>query len=173
MRDAGLRTLIVVAGLGAASAMVALGACASDDPRDISSRDGGRDAPLLGDAVPLDGEASVPPGDVCGDAQGLEKGAPWPMRGGCPKRAGVASNVGPQSASVKWSVPLPAGESSPAVSADRLVWVGTGDGDVIVLSGDGTVQGALRTGGPVRSSPARSATTIKIQKPASRMHPGA
>lgn len=162
MRAASLRHFIVVAGLGGAFGLAALGACASDDPGDTSSRDGGRDASLLGDALPPDGEAGVPLGDLCGDPQGLEKDAPWPMRGGCPKGAGVASNVGPQTASVKWSVPLPVGESSPAVSADRLVWVGTADGDVIVLSGDGTVQGALRTGGPLRSSPARSAAGLTV-----------
>ena len=161
MRALGLRFLIV-AGLAGAWALAALAACASDDPSDTSNKDGGGDAPLLGDTAPPDGEASVPLGDVCGDSQGLEKGAPWPMRGGCPKRAGAASGTGPQAASVKWSVPLPAGDSSPAISADHLVWVGTADGDVIAIGGDGTVQGALRTGGPVRSSPARSASGLTV-----------
>lgn len=162
MRAVGVRSLIVIAGLAGAASLAALAACASDDPGDASNKDGGRDAALLGDATPPDGEAGVPLGDVCGNAEGVEKGAPWPMRGGCPKRAGVASGSGPRTASVKWSVPLAVGDSSPAISADHRVWVGTADGDVIALSAAGIVEGALRTGGAVRSSPARSASGLTI-----------
>lgn len=163
MRVASLRYLFVVAGLSGVFALAAVAACASDDPSSPSNEDsGGTDAPLLGDAVAPEGEAGVPLGDVCGDSRGLERNAPWPMRGGCPKRAGVSSSAGPRAASVKWSVPLPAGDTSPAIAADRLVWVGTSNGDVIVLSGDGIVQGALRTGGPVRSSAVRSASGLTV-----------
>jgi outer membrane protein assembly factor BamB len=159
---AAIRYLSVVAGLGAAFALGAMGACASDEPADTSKDDSGFDAPVLGDAGPPEAEAAVPLGDVCGASEGLEKESPWPLRGGCPKRAGVSENAGPQAATVKWSVPMPAGESSPAISADNVVWVGTADGDVIGLSGGGVVQGAFRTGGPVRSSPARSAPGLTI-----------
>jgi outer membrane protein assembly factor BamB len=159
---AALRYLAVLAALAGASAAVALSACASDDPGDTTSTDGGSDAPFFGDVALPDGEAGVPLGEICGDAEGLEKDAPWPLRGGCPKRAGVSSQLGPQGASVKWSVALPAGESSPAISADRVVWVGTADGDIIGLSGGGKVEGAFRTGAPVRSSPARSAAGLTI-----------
>lgn len=162
MRLTSIRPILVVAAIAWAYAVALLAACASDEPADTSTKDGGREASLLGDAVPPEAEASVPLGEVCGDSQGLEKKAPWPMRGGCPKRAGVSPSAGPQTAKVKWSVPLPAGESSPAIAADHYVWVGTTDGDVIALSGDGTVQGALRTGGPVRSSPARAATGLTV-----------
>ena len=165
MRDVGLRSLIVVASLGGLTAFAALGAlaaCASDDPGDTSTKDGGGDALLIGDSRPPDGEASVPLGDICGDTAGLEPESPWPMRGGCPKRAGVGATPGPQSATVKWSVPLLAGSSSPAIAADRLVWVGTKDGDVVSLSAGGQILGALRTGAAVSSSPARSASHLTI-----------
>lgn len=172
MRSFGtLRGLSVVVALalgsfGAASALGALAAfsaCASSDPAAPSpSEDGGSDAPLLGETSPPDGDADVPLGDVCGDAKGIENDAPWPMLGGCPKRAGVASGAGPQNATLKWSLSLAAGDSSPAIGADRLLWVGTTDGDVVVLSAAGVVQAALHTGGAVRSSPVRSATGLSV-----------
>lgn len=144
------------------AAFVLLAACADDEPADTSSPDAGSDALLLGDVIAPDADADVPLGDVCGDAKGLEVDAPWPMRGGCPKRAGVASSPGPQNAVVKWSLSLRAGETSPAISADRFVWVGTADGDVVVLTPGGVVEGALHTGGPVRSSPVRAATGVTV-----------
>ena len=140
-----------------------LAACASAEHEETTApADGPSDALLIGDTLPADGDADVPLGEVCGDSQGLELDAPWPMRGGCPKRAGVSSATGPQNATLKWSVDLPAGESSPAIAADGLIWVGTADRDVVVLSPDGIVQNALRTGGAVRSSPARSATGLTV-----------
>jgi outer membrane protein assembly factor BamB len=164
-----LRSLAVVVALGSFGAVSALGAlaafsaCASSDPAAPSpSDDGGSDAPFLGETSPPDGGADVPLGDVCGDAKGIETDAPWPMRGGCPKRAGVASGAGPQNATVKWSLSLAAGDSSPAIAADRLLWVGTTDGDVVVLSAAGVLQAALHTGGAVRSSPVRSATGLSV-----------
>lgn len=153
-------TWVVLTGV-LASAM--LGACSSDDTADAPAKDaGGGESSLLGDAGVPDADADVPLGEICGDAQGLEKDAPWPLRGGCPKRAGIASVNGPPTAGVKWSVALPVGESSPAIAADRLIWIGSTDGDVLVLSAAGIVQGALRTGGAVKSSPARSATSHTI-----------
>jgi outer membrane protein assembly factor BamB len=161
MRVVGLRSLLVVAGLAGVSALAALAACASDDPADTSSKDAGTDTLKFGDAMP-EAEAGVPIGNVCGDAKGLEKDAPWPMRGGCPKRAGVSANGGPAAATVKWAVALPVGESSPAVSADHHVWIGTADGDVIALSGGGSVVGAFHTVGAVRSSPARASSGLTV-----------
>jgi outer membrane protein assembly factor BamB len=161
MESAVVRYLILSAALLSAGTGVGLAACASDAPADTSS-DASSDAPLLGDTTPPIPDAEVPLGDVCGDPGGLEKGAPWPMRGGCPKRAGASSTRGPQSGGVRWSTPLPAGESSPVVASDRRIWIGTADGDVVVVSANGVVEGALRTGGPVRSSPARSASGLAI-----------
>jgi outer membrane protein assembly factor BamB len=147
--------------LGVAFAL--LGACASDDTDPSPAVvDATSDASLLGDVAVPDGDADVPLGDVCGDGEGLEKDAPWPLRGGCAKRAGLSTNPGPQNAVVKWSLPLRAGGTSPAVSAERHIWVGTADGDVMVITPSGVVLGALRTGGPVRSSPARVASGFTV-----------
>jgi outer membrane protein assembly factor BamB len=163
MRAVVFRSFLAVAGLSVLGAVTVLAACASAEHPDAAPlADGSSDAPLLGDTTAPDAGTDVPLGDVCGDSQGLEKDAPWPMRGGCPKRGGVSSSTGPQNATLKWSVELPAGESSPAIAADRLVWVGTADHDVVVLSPGGVVQNALHTGGAVSSSPARSATGLTV-----------
>ena len=45
------------------------------------------------------------------------------------------------------------GESSPAIAASEIVWVGTTDGKVMAASG-GVVRWGYITGGPVKSSPA-------------------
>ena len=142
--------------------VAALAACASDDPGGAENEGGSGDAPLLGETAPPDGEAGVPAGEVCGDAQGLEVGSPWPLRGGCPKRGGVSAKAGPSAASVKWSLPLLAGDGSPAIGADHVLWVGTTEGDVLAISPGGTIVGSLRTGGAVRSSPARTASGLTV-----------
>ena len=169
MGFARLRRLSVVGVLGAlagAGGLGALGAfsgCASDDPTTPApAAEAGSDASLIGETSKPDNDADVPLGDVCGNEKGLENDAPWPMRGGCPKRAGVAFGAGPQNAVVKWSLPLAAGDTSPAIGADRLLWVGTTDGDVVVLSASGVVQAALHTGGAVKSSAARSTSGLSV-----------
>ena len=144
-----------------------LAACASDDPAaPAEPMEAASDAPLLGDTIAPEPDAEVPLGDICGDSQGIEVNSPWPMRGGCPKRAGASSGPGPQNATLIWSVPLLAGESSPAIGADRIIWVGTSYGDgggaVVGLSPGGAIEGVLHTAAPVRSSPARSATGLTI-----------
>src|SRR5512137_3196436 len=82
------------------------------------------DSPRLGEGGPAEAAAEPPLGDPCGDRQGLEPNAPWPMRGGCPKRAGYFPGVGPATATVKWTLPVAASASSPALSADGIVWFG-------------------------------------------------
>jgi outer membrane protein assembly factor BamB len=147
---------------GATAGLALLVACTSDAPADAVAREAGSDASLLGDVAAPVPDAGVPLGDVCGDATGLEKGSPWPLRGGCPKRAGVAGGSGPTTATVKWSLSVRAGDTSPAIAADGAVWVGTAEGDVLVVTPGGAVAGALRTGGAVRSSPARAATGLTL-----------
>ena len=165
-----LRRAPVIGLLGAlavAGSLGALGAfwgCASDDaatPAPLGN-EAGPDASLIGETSKPDNDADVPLGDVCGNGKGLENDAPWPMRGGCPKRAGVAFGAGPQNAIVKWTLPLAAGDTSPAIAADHTLWVGTSDGDVVVLSEGGVVQAALHTGGAVKSSAARSAAGLSV-----------
>lgn len=164
MRVAPRSVLVLVA--AAASSLLAfamVGACASDPPdapKDVP--DATSDAALFGDVIAPDADADVPLGDVCGSSAGLEKDAPWPLRGGCAKRAGLSPNPGPQNAVVKWALALRAGDTSPAISADGHVWVGTAEGDVMVVTPSGMVLGALRTGGAVRSSPARVASGFTV-----------
>lgn len=162
MRVAAPRHILALAGALVLPLVAAVAACASDDPGGIANDDGGGDAPFLGDTTPPDGEAGVPAGEVCGDAKGLEPSSPWPLRGGCPKRGGVSATMGPGAATVKWSLPLLAGDSSPALGADHVLWIGTTEGDVLAVSPAGTIVGALRTGGAVRSSPARSTAGLTV-----------
>src|SRR5690606_13337531 len=108
---------------------------------------------VVDDGAAPDVPEDPPPGDVCGDSRGLDPLASWPLRGGCPTRAGRSSSLGPQNANARWREPTSAGESSPAVAASNLIWLGTAEGDVLALTPGGTVPYAYRTGGPVRSSP--------------------
>lgn len=138
-------------------------ACASDEVDAVGPSAAGGDAALDGEsgALPADPTAS-PAGDPCGARGGLQAGAPWPLRGGCPKRAGVLPGAGPQSATLQWSVPIAAGDSSPAVDAAGLVWLGTAGGDVLAVSSGGVVLGALHTPAAVRASVALAATGLAI-----------
>lgn len=162
MRSSVIRALGVALVASQATAL-SLVACGKDDePSPATPQEAGLEASLVGDALPPDAGGEVPLGEICGDARGIEPNAPWPLRGGCPKRAGLAATVGPQNATLRWTVALPSGESSVAIAADRLLWVGATSGHVLAMSGSGVVQWALATGGPVRSSPARSASGITV-----------
>lgn len=142
------------------SAAAALSACAGDEVDGfVPAPDAADEASLLGDAG-VDVAVEAAAYDVCGDNGGLEREAPWPVRGGCPKRASVAVRPGPRTASVRWSTPLAAGASAPVVSASRVVWVGTDDGDVVAVSLAGTPVAALHTGDAVRASVALAANGV-------------
>ena len=89
-------------------------------------------------------------------------GAPWPMLGGCPKRASRHEASATYSSTIRWSIPTPAAESSPAISVAGFLWVGTSDGRAVALSAFyGNLITSVKLGDqPVTSSPAsRSATT--------------
>lgn len=151
-----MRRLWFVLASSALASALAL-ACAKDDEAPGAPRgDGGLDAALIGETAPPDPDADVPLGDVCGDPGGLQPNAVWPLKGGCPKRASYAGRPGPQNATIRWSTPIAAAESSPAITADGTLWVGTADGDVVAIAAtNGNVLSALRVGGgAVRSSPA-------------------
>lgn len=136
-------------------ALVAFGACGGEERSDPPAIvDATADTPLLGETSPPEPDAEPDPGDVCGLRGGLMPSAPWPLRGGCPTRAGRASVSGPQSATVSATVPALAGESSPAVTSNGLVWVGTTDGWVLAISNIGEIRWAHKTGGAIKSSPA-------------------
>lgn len=142
-------------------------ACASGDGdgATLDTNDAAGGLPPLGSAdgssPGVDDDAGPTPGDVCGDRSGLQKNAPWPLRGGCPTRAGWSFSVGPKGAS-EYGVPVAGGASSPAVvAATGIVWVGTEDGLIVAADNSG-LRYAKATGGPVRSSPAIDADGVAI-----------
>lgn len=139
----------------AAFGIVAFASCGGEEERPRAQRnDAGFDAPFIGETAPPTPDPEPPPGDVCGIGTGLQPEAPWPLRGGCSTRAGWSALPGPTNAQIAHSVPLAAGDSSPALSALGLTWVATAEGDVIALTSSGVVRWAYRTGGPIASSPA-------------------
>ena len=155
-----LRFLVVPLVAAGVCASVFVGACASDDPV-ASPNDAGGSPTLLGDSA-IEAEAAVPTGDICGNAGGLEANSAWPLAGGCPKRSGASTHTGPQVAGLKWTSLLAAGGSAPAISADGVTWVGTADGLIAGIDGNGNSFGAYQTGGAVKASPVRSATGLTI-----------
>jgi outer membrane protein assembly factor BamB len=142
---------VTIAFAGAPWAIEACGGTDKSGPAEDAAFEA---APSFDASMPPSPDAQPPAGDVCGDARGLSADSPWPLAGGCPKRAGVAKAAGPQNAVVKWRTTAPAGATSPAIDGAHLPWVGTADGDVLVFAVVGAVQSSLHTGGAVRSSPA-------------------
>lgn len=142
--------------------VVACGGGSSSDDNPTGPKDGGpSDAPLLGETSPPADDAEPPEGEPCGDARGLSSTAPWPLRGGCPKRANRAfgaNGQGPQAPKLMWSVPLAAADTSPAVDQERVIWFGTAQGDIYGYTASPFGQAALRTGGAIKSSPAVNAS---------------
>jgi outer membrane protein assembly factor BamB len=165
MRATRIRVLAAAAAAGALSA-AAVGLACGDSGDENAGRADGAAPPLPplgsgdGSVKPPPSDAEVSPGDVCGDRSGLQKNASWPLKGGCPTRAGWTTAVGPRSPSARF-VPALGGKSAPAVATNGLAWVGTEDGYVIAANTTG-VKWAKQTGGPVRSSPAIDADGVAI-----------
>ncbi|MBX3221285.1 MAG: PQQ-binding-like beta-propeller repeat protein [Labilithrix sp.] len=151
------RSLLACSAGGLSSlALVVFASCGGEEERARpAAEDAGSDTALVGnEAAPPEPDAEPPPGDVCGIRSGLQASAAWPLRGGCTTRAGWSALAGPTSALVSFSVAAPVGESSPAVSASGVTWVGATDGHVLAITNAGTVRWAHRTGAAVSSSPA-------------------
>lgn len=151
--------LASIAGVLAATAVVLSASCGGEEERlPLSNPEGGAlsDVALIGnDAGPItQPDAEPPPGDVCGVKGGLQESAAWPLRGGCSTRAGWSRKSGPTSGQLATTFSALVGESSPAVSGAGDVWVGTTDGWILAVTGNGLLRWGLRTGGAVKSSPA-------------------
>jgi inhibitor of cysteine peptidase len=88
-------------------------------------------------------------------AQGLSSTAPWPMFHHDQKHTGKTTNVGTHIGALKWRFKTD-GEivSSPAISADGIIFVGSDDNYVYAINRDGSLKWRYKTGGIVRSSPA-------------------
>lgn len=152
-------TLGVILTLISATVGIAL-ACGGeeDDQKGPAAGDGGLDGLLVGEtAPPIPPNDEPPPGDVCGNKTGLFNASPWPLRGGCPTRAGWSGTGGPQTSGTFWTAAIPASETSVALeAAGGGAWFGAESGDIVsVQTGTGAVRSVLPTGNtPVRSSPA-------------------
>lgn len=153
---------LVVGSFVASTSVAVMWACGGSEDDPLPRNDAGNDASLLNETTPPNPDADVPLGEICGDAKGLEENAPWPLRGGCPKRGGLSGGTGPRNATLNWTIPMPAAETSPAIDAERVLWVGTAAGDVVAITLNGTVQATHRTSGPVRSSPVRNAAGLTV-----------
>jgi len=180
------RVVVLLAGL--ASGPLAALACADGfDDRTVAPmpEEAAADAaPVLGDeGVAPFVDAEVPLGDVCGDREGLEPSAAWPLLGGCPTRSGVAPRPGPQEATVRWSTPVAAGETSPAVGASgrqggrvggAIVTspVIAGDGAIVLGTSDGRVVAVFRDGVIKWERPVEGSPTSAAIGAAGRVHVG-
>ena len=85
-----------------------------------------------------EGELAISTAPACGDMGGLQPGAPWPMAGYCPTRAGRSGRLGPQTPNVRWRFPTGGiASASPAVSANGTIYIGGNDHQVHAVSSDG------------------------------------
>lgn len=153
------RALFVTLAAAVVACAVAEGvACSSEedpDPFGVGSSSG-----FVRDGAAPTEEASVSPGRPCGNDDGLEQGSPWPLRGGCPKRAGFAQRPGPTSTTTSWSLSDPAGHSSPAITSKGIAWIGTHGGDVLALRSGGTLAARFQTNDAGADAAVRSSAAI-------------
>lgn len=130
-------------------------ACGGEEDNTPRLADAGSDASLLGDSAPPLPDAAPPPGEPCGTPGGEEPGAPWPVLGGCPKRANVTVTfVGPRTTDVKWTYAAAIGSQGAVVSAARAAWIGTADGTLVSLTGGGALRAEMKVGARITGAPA-------------------
>ncbi len=93
---------------------------------------------------------------LCGPASGVQTGAPWPMRGGCPTRAAQSGEFGPVTGEKNWEADLGGRvTSSPVVAADGSIFVGSEANQLVKIDpATGAIIKSANTRAPVRSSPA-------------------
>jgi outer membrane protein assembly factor BamB len=143
-----------------AAALMGLPSCASSEPAPRAP-DAAVEAGFVDDAQESGSDAGALPFEPCGDTRGLAQGAPWPMKGRCPKRSGYAASPAPRNATVRWTADFPATLGAPVVDAVGVVWVGTDEGALLALR-EGNVIGAVSLGGALGGAPALSAEGITI-----------
>jgi outer membrane protein assembly factor BamB len=86
---------------------------------------------------------------------GLQPDAPWAMRGRCVTHTAASPYVGAQTATKKWVVTTGgAVDSSPAVSREGTIFVGSEDGNLYAINPDGTIKWKFKTDNYIESSPA-------------------
>jgi outer membrane protein assembly factor BamB len=86
---------------------------------------------------------------------GLQTGAPWAMRGRCVTHTAASPYLGAQTATKKWVVttggPV---DSSPAISREGTIYIGSEDGNLYAINPDGTIKWKFKTDNYIESSPA-------------------
>lgn len=86
---------------------------------------------------------------------GLQTDAPWAMRGRCVTHTAASPYVGAQTATKKWVVTTDgAVDSSPAISREGTIYVGSEDGNLYAINPDGTIKWKFKTNNYIESSPA-------------------
>ena len=128
---------------GAAETCV-VGVCTSADVVDPNACTGSCDERAL---APTKGWPAVPSPLVCGDMQGLQPGAIWPMQGFCPTRIGRSPRVGAQTSNVRWTAAVGAPIASGiSVAANGTIYFGSVDNKLHAAGPDGKLKWASRTG---------------------------
>jgi len=91
--------------------------------------------------------------NLCG--RGLQADAPWAMRGRCVTHTAASPYAGAQTATKKWTVTTGgAVDSSPAISREGTIYVGSEDGELYAINPDGTLKWKFKTDNFIESSPA-------------------
>src|SRR5471030_548532 len=82
-----------------------------------------------------------------------QAGAPWPKFRANSLGTGIAGSGG-SNGKLRWSFPtLGYIDSSPAVGADKTIYVGSSDGNLYAINPDGTQKWAFPTQSAIESSP--------------------
>jgi outer membrane protein assembly factor BamB len=121
-----------------------VGVCTSADVVNAGTCTGQCDERAL---TPTKGWPGVPSPLVCGDMQGLQPGALWPMMGYCPTRIGRSPRAGAQTNNVRWTAnvgaPIASGIS---IAANGTIYFGASDNRLYAAGPDGRVKWSSRTG---------------------------
>ena len=86
---------------------------------------------------------------------GLQPGSPWPMFHDNVRHTGLSPYVGSQTGSLKWKFKTGNEiQSSPAISSDGTIYVGSMDDYLYALNPNGSLKWKFNTGYGIVSSPA-------------------
>lgn len=133
-----LATPVLAFGLTAACGLDVLGELEPSIDEDGAAPDGGRS--------PVDGDAGARPDGSLPDAEApetcewpaLERGAPWPMIGGCVRHPGRTVHRGPKKQpKIVWEVSVTTRETHPVIGADDTVYLGANMGGLVAVGPDG------------------------------------
>ncbi len=98
----------------------------------------------------------------CGNMAGLQAGAVWPMRGGCPTYQGRSRFAGPNYPTLLWKYDAPMGlYGTPSIGKDHDIYFGTGapgatEGLMIAVDFNGVEKWRYDAQGGITSSPSLS-----------------